>query len=133
MANLGVNQDNKLKIGKIGGIPRLVRLAASPTLQVKVEAIAALGNLAVNDFNELEIVKDGALPHLSAGAAVAAQYVQFSLCVSICVCPSVCVSCTITLTLHSTSTGTCSRCGGGVLERVRNGRSWLRSVQGTYM
>jgi HEAT repeat protein len=48
LANLGVNNENKLKISRCGGIPRLVKLAASPLLGVKIEAIAALANLAVN-------------------------------------------------------------------------------------
>jgi hypothetical protein len=55
-----------------------VQLAGSSTLQVKIEAIAALGNLAVNDFNELEIVKQGALDVLSSSANFAAQYLQQS-------------------------------------------------------
>lgn len=48
LANLGVNNDNKMKIADCGGIPKLVALAGSKVLGVKIEAIAALANLAVN-------------------------------------------------------------------------------------
>ncbi len=48
LANLGVNNDNKVKIAKVGGVPQLVKLAGVGTLGVRVEAVAALANLAVN-------------------------------------------------------------------------------------
>ena len=48
LANLGVNADNKSKIAKAGGIPKLVHLAGVGSVPVKIEAIAALANLAVN-------------------------------------------------------------------------------------
>ncbi len=48
LANLGVNPDNKPKIAEAGGIPKLVRLAGTPQIAVRIEAIAALANLAVN-------------------------------------------------------------------------------------
>lgn len=74
IANMGVNQDNKLKIGQKGGISKLVDLARSPNLQVKIEAVAALGNLAVNDVNEVEIVEVGALEILEEAAAMALRF-----------------------------------------------------------
>ncbi len=48
VANLGVNSENKRKIALAGGIPKLVALAQSPLISIKIEAIAALANLAVN-------------------------------------------------------------------------------------
>ena len=48
LANLGVNSSNKRLIAMGGGIPGLVRLAGSPNIPVRIEAIAALANLAVN-------------------------------------------------------------------------------------
>jgi hypothetical protein len=48
LANLGVNADNKPKIADAGGIPKLIRLAGTPQISVRIEAIAALANLAVN-------------------------------------------------------------------------------------
>ena len=48
LANLGVNSDNKRKIALAGGIPKLVMLAQSPLISIKIEVIAALANLAVN-------------------------------------------------------------------------------------
>jgi HEAT repeat protein len=48
LANLGVNADNKPKIADAGGIPKLIRLAGTPQIAVRIEAIAALANLAVN-------------------------------------------------------------------------------------
>jgi HEAT repeat protein len=48
LANLGVNNENKSKIAECGGLPKLVNLAGSKILGVRIEAIAALANLAVN-------------------------------------------------------------------------------------
>ena len=48
LANLGVNSANKRKIALAGGIPKLVAVAKTNTVSIKIEAIAALANLAVN-------------------------------------------------------------------------------------
>ena len=48
LANLGVNSENKRRIALAGGIPKLVALAQTGVLSIKIEAIAALANLAVN-------------------------------------------------------------------------------------
>ena len=48
LANLGVNADNKPRIAAAGGIPKLIALAGTGLIAVRIEAIAALANLAVN-------------------------------------------------------------------------------------
>lgn len=53
LANLGVNTGNKYRICKAGAVAPLVKLAASKTPSIAIEAIAALANLAVN--GELQI------------------------------------------------------------------------------
>lgn len=58
LANLGVNNDNKIKIAKVGGVPQLVKLAGVGTLGVRVEAVAALANLAVNGISSTRFLYD---------------------------------------------------------------------------
>jgi HEAT repeat protein len=57
LANLGVNNDNKPLIADAGGLIKLVDLANSKVLGVRIEAVAALANLAVNgktfSFNQI--------------------------------------------------------------------------------
>lgn len=56
LANLGVNSDNKPKIADAGAIPKLIKLAGSKVVGVRIEAIAALANLAVNGVQFLHIL-----------------------------------------------------------------------------
>jgi HEAT repeat protein len=48
LANLGVNNDNKAKIATAGGLVKLLDLAGSKLVSVRIEAVAAVANLAVN-------------------------------------------------------------------------------------
>lgn len=48
LANLGVNNDNKARIATAGGLVKLLDLAGSKLVSVRIEAVAAVANLAVN-------------------------------------------------------------------------------------
>ena len=65
--------ENKNLIAAAGGIPRLVLLAGSTLMAVRIEAIAALANLAVNDHNEIEIVRYHGLEPIVNGLVVSSD------------------------------------------------------------
>jgi len=63
LQNLAANADNKVEIGKQGGISALVLAMAMHRNNAGVQetGCAALLNLAVNDANEVEIGKNGGI------------------------------------------------------------------------
>jgi hypothetical protein len=63
LQNLAANADNKVEMGKQGGLSALVRAMAlhRDNAGVQEKGCAALLNLAVNDANEVEIGKNGGI------------------------------------------------------------------------
>lgn len=61
---LAAGDENKVALGEIGGLMRLVTLVRYPEIMVQLNVLAALANLALNDEHRKEMRKCGVEPQL---------------------------------------------------------------------